>query len=263
MITTIKAIIIDDEFLARKRISSLLNDIKEIELIEECSSGKEAINMIASKKPDLIFLDIKLTDMTGFDILNQIAAADRPLVIFTTAYDEFAVKAFDFFAFDYLLKPFRDERFFQSTNKVIKSFFSNKPQGMDKKINDLLKYIENPNDDFLEVKQPKLPIKSNGKISFIDKVDIKYIIASGYYAEIYTEQKKHILRDSLNTLMNQLKSSNFIRIHRSTIVNISFIKEVISSNYGELDVKMLDEKLFRISKTYKKEFQNKMGIKLF
>jgi two-component system LytT family response regulator len=263
MITTIKTIIIDDEFLARKRISNLLNDIKEIELIEECSSGKEAINMIAAKKPDLIFLDIKLTDMTGFDILNEIDAADRPLVIFTTAYDEFAIKAFDIFAFDYLLKPFKDDRFFQSTTKAIESFFSNKSQGLDKKVNDLLKYIENPQDGFLEAKQTKLPIKANGKISFIDKVDIKYIIASGYYAEIYTEQKKHILRESLNRLMNQLKSSNFIRIHRSTIVNISGIKEVISSNYGEFDVKMLDEKLFRISKTHKKEFQNKMGIKLF
>jgi two-component system LytT family response regulator len=189
MITTIKAIIIDDEFLARKRISSLLNDIKEIELIEECSSGKEAVNMIASKKPDLIFLDIKLTDMTGFDVLNQINTADRPLVIFTTAYNEFALKAFDIFAFDYLLKPFKDERFFRSTNKLIESFFSKKSQGIDKKINDLLKYIENPNDGFSDVKQTKLPIKANGKISFIDKFDIKYIIASGYYAEIYTEQK--------------------------------------------------------------------------
>ncbi|WP_341216722.1 response regulator [uncultured Wocania sp.] len=260
MIAPIKAIIIDDEFLARKRVSNLLNDIKEIELIEECSSGKEAIKAINEKKPDLIFLDIQITDMTGFDILKELDESIMPLVIFITAFDEFALKAFDFFAFDYLLKPFKDERFFQSTNKVIELFSSNKSNSLNKKINNLLKYIENPNANFSEIKHTKLAIKANGKVSFIEKNNIKYIQASGYYAEIFTEQKKYLLRESLNSLLEQLKSFNFIRIHRSTIINTSLIKEVLYSNYGEIDVKMQDEKLFRISKTHKKEFQKKMGI---
>jgi len=260
MLNTIKAIIIDDEFLARKRVSNLLNDVKDIQVIDECSSGKEAITKINSAKPDLIFLDIKITDMTGFDILKEIDQNTMPLVIFITAFDEFALKAFDFFAFDYLLKPFKDERFFQSTNRVIELFKSNKSQGLNKKINNLLKYIENPNQEFLEVKKTKLAIKSNGKISFINKDDIKYILASGYYAEIFTDQKKYVLRESLNSLLSQLNSFKFQRVHRSTIINTSLIKEVLYSNYGEIDVKMLDEKLFRISKTYKKEFQNKVGI---
>ncbi len=260
MITPIKAIIIDDEFLARKRVANLLSDIQEIEVIQECSSGKDAIHAIMTKKPDLIFLDIQITDMTGFDILKEIDESNMPLIIFITAFDEFALKAFDFFAFDYLLKPFKDERFFQSTNKVIELFSSNQPNGLNKKINNLLKYIENPNQDFSEIKHSKLAIKAQGKISFIEKHDIKYIQASGYYAEIYTEQKKYLLRESLNSLLDQLKSFNFIRIHRSTIINTSLIKEVLYSNYGEIDVKMQDEKLFRISKTHKKEFQKKMGI---
>ncbi len=260
MIAPIKAIIIDDEFLARKRVSNLLNDIKEIELIEECSSGKEAIKAINEKRPDLIFLDIQITDMTGFDILKELDESNMPLVIFITAFDEFALKAFDFFAFDYLLKPFKDERFFQSTNKVIELFTSNKSNGLNKKINNLLKYIENPSKGFSEIKHSKLAIKANGKVSFIEKSHIKYIQASGYYAEIFTEDKKYLLRESLNSLLEQLKSFDFIRIHRSTIINSSLIKEVLYSNYGEIDVKMLDEKLFRISKTHKKEFQKKMGI---
>lgn len=260
MIAPIKAIIIDDEFLARKRVSNLLGDIKEIELIDECSSGKEAIKAITNQKPDLIFLDIQITDMTGFDILKEIDESIMPLVIFITAFDEFALKAFDFFAFDYLLKPFKDERFFQSTSKVIQLFSSNKSNNLNKKINNLLKYIENPNQDFSEIKHTKLAIKANGKVSFIEKSTIKYIQASGYYAEIFTDQKKYLLRESLNSLLEQLKSFNFIRIHRSTIINPTLIKEVLYSNYGEIDVKMLDEKLFRISKSYKKEFQKKMGI---
>ncbi|TGV02506.1 response regulator transcription factor [Flavivirga rizhaonensis] len=255
-----KALIIDDESLARKRISNLLSDIKEIEVLEECSSGKEAINAISNKKPDLIFLDIQITDMTGFDVLKQIDPLTRPLIIFITAFDEFALKAFDFFAFDYLLKPFKDERFFQSTNKVIELLTSNKSNILNRKISDLLRYIENPNEDFPETKKTKLAIRANGKISFIEKNNIKYIQASGYYAEIFTEHKKFLLRESLNSLLDQLKPYNFARIHRSTIINTSFISEVLYSNYGEIDVKMQDEKLFRISKTYKKEFQKKMGI---
>ncbi|WP_242118104.1 LytR/AlgR family response regulator transcription factor [Aestuariivivens sediminicola] len=260
MVSTIKAIIVDDEFLARKRVSNLLNDIKEIEVIDEYSSGKEAINKINTVKPDLLFLDIKITDMTGFEILKEIDQNTMPLVIFITAYDEFALKAFDFFAFDYLLKPFKDERFLQSTKRVIELFQTNKSKGIDRKISNLLKYIENPDQEFLEVRQTKLAIKANGKISFINKDDIKYILASGYYAEIFTEQKKYVLRESLNSLFHQLKSFQFERIHRSTIINTSLIKEVLYSNYGEIDVKMQDDKLFRISKTYKKEFQKKMGI---
>ncbi|MFD1615661.1 LytR/AlgR family response regulator transcription factor [Gelatiniphilus marinus] len=260
MFAPIKAIIIDDEFLARKRVANLLNEIKDIEVIEECSSGKEAIKAINNKKPDLIFLDIQITDMTGFDILKEVDESIRPLIIFITAFDEFALKAFDFFAFDYLLKPFKDERFFQSTNKVIELFSSNKSNALNKKINNLLKYINNPNASFQDIKHTKLAIKANGKISFIEKNDIKYIQASGYYAEIFTEQKKYLLRESLNSLLDQLKSFNFIRIHRSTIINSALIKEVLYSNYGEIDVKMMDEKLFRISKTHKKEFQKKMGI---
>lgn len=256
----IKALIIDDESLARKRISNLLSDVSEIEVLEECSSGKEAINAISNKKPDLVFLDIQITDMTGFDVLMQIDPKIRPLVIFITAFDEFALKAFDFFAFDYLLKPFKDERFYQSTSKVIEMFASNKSNILNNKIGDLLRYIENPNEDFSTLKKTKLAIKANGKISFIEKSNIKYIQASGYYVEIFTEQKKYLLRESLSSLLDQLKSYDFVRIHRSTIINTSYINEVLYSNYGEIDVKMQDEKLFRISKSHKKEFQNNMGI---
>ena len=260
MSATIKALIIDDEFLARKRVANLLNDVPEIELIDECSSGKEAIDAIKIKRPDLIFLDIQITDMTGFDILKQIDPSIRPLVIFITAYDEFALKAFDFFAFDYLLKPFKDERFYKSTNKVKELLLTNKSNDLSKQLNNLLRYIEDPNDNFTEVKQNKLAIKANGKVSFIEKTQIKYIQASGYYAEIYTDEKKYLLRESLSSLLDQLKCFRFIRVHRSTIINTALIKEVLYSNYGEIDVKMSDEKLFRISKTHKKEFQKTMGI---
>nr|WP_321235708.1 LytTR family DNA-binding domain-containing protein [uncultured Psychroserpens sp.] len=256
----IKILIVDDELLARKRIVNLLKDVKEIKIIGQCGSGKEAINMIKEKKPDLIFIDIQMKDMTGFDVLKQIEPKERPFIVFITAYDEFALKAFDFFAFDYLLKPFKDDRFYQSTSKFINLFNSNQTSTITHKINNLINYIENPTKVLSEFKNNKLPIKSSGKISFIEKSSIKYIQASGYYVEIYTDQKKYLLRESLTSLISQLETNNFYRIHRSTIINVSLIKEVIYSNYGEIDVKMDDEKLFRISKTYRKDLQNRMGI---
>lgn len=260
MNTIIKVLIIDDETLARKRVVNLLNEIKGIELIGECDSGMDAVESIILNRPNLIFLDVQMKDMTGFDMLKLIDPSIMPLIIFITAFDEFALKAFDFFAFDYLLKPFKDERFFQSINKVTELFFSNKSTELNKKLSDLLSNIENPNNDTGSIKQNRLAIKQNRKILFIKKPKINYIQASSYYAEIYVENKKYLIRESLNSLLNQLTSFNFFRIHRSTIVNISFIKEVIYSNYGEIDVKMFDGKLFRVSKTHKKKFQKKMGI---
>ena len=121
-------------------------------------------------------------------------------------------------------------------------------------------YIEKPNGSHSEFKNNMLPIKSSGKISFISKSNIKYIQASGYYIEIHTDTKKHLLREPLSSLITSLDEAKFSRIHRSTIVNISFIKEIIYSNYGEIDVKMSDETLFRISKTYKKQFQKLIGL---
>ena len=134
----INAIIVDDEALARKRVENLLMEVEQIEIIGQCSSGSDAIELINDKKPNLIFLDIQLSDMSGFDLLEQIKVGDRPLVIFITAYDNYALKAFDYFAFDYLLKPFKDERFYYTTSKLIKMLESNQSRILSEKINSLV-----------------------------------------------------------------------------------------------------------------------------
>lgn len=257
----LKTLIIDDEPLARKRIRNLLTDINELKLIGECKNGNEAINNIEKFNPDLIFLDIELKDITGFDVLEKSQPQKTPLVVFITAYDEFALKAFDFFAFDYLLKPFKDERFYKTIKKLINHTKKGEIQGFNDKINELLNAVKNPTilDNYNTIKY-KLPIKLGNKISFINIDEIKYITASGYYAEIHTDNKKFLLREPLAKLINQLDQNSFSRIHRSTIINIRFVKELINSNYGEMDVKMLDNTIFRISKSYKKEFSLKMGV---
>ena len=255
----INTIIIDDEALARQRIANLVNEVPEMELIDQCSTGKEAVLAIDEKEPDVIFLDIQMKDLNGFDVLQRITTDKKPLVIFVTAYNEYALKAFDYFAFDYLLKPYKDDRFFKSVENIINYNKKNDYNPFSEKLNDLLKYVQNKSEPASSFSE-KLPVKLGNKVFFIDKNHIKYILASGYYAEIYTDDKKHLLRESLSNLIESLDPAKFIRIHRSTIINISEIKGLVNSNYGEVDVKMNDQNLFRVSKSYKKVFLTKMGL---
>lgn len=247
----IKVILIDDEYLARERIAKLLNSVPEIEIIDECSNGKEAIASIQRNNPTCIFLDIKMKDMNGFEVLNAVPRNQLPYVIFVSAFDKFAIKAFDYLAIDYLLKPFKDERFYKAIKILIAKVQNDKTNENFTKLNDLLQYVEKNKSSAL---QDFIPIKLSNKVYFLKNKNIQYIKASGYYAEIFTDKKKHVLRKSLTNLEEKLDDS-FIRIHRSTIINLHFVKQVIYSNFGEVDVKMQDDVIFRVSKGYKKEFQ--------
>ncbi len=255
----INTLIIDDETLARQRLVNLIKDVPEFELIGEASTGKEAINSINELEPDVIFLDIQMKDLNGFDVLQKITVTKKPLVIFVTAYNEYALKAFDYFAFDYLLKPYKDDRFFKSVENIINYIDNKNYSPFEDKISDLLKYVKNNSMSSISYSE-KLPVKLGNKVFFINVKDINYIMASGYYAEIFTDEKKHLLRESLNNLIESLDPAKFIRIHRSTIINLNEIEGLVNSNYGEIDAKMNDKKLFRVSKSYKKKFLTKMGL---
>lgn len=253
-----KAIIIDDESLARKRVQNLLDEVKEIEVIGECSTGKMAIKQINDLKPGLIFLDINMKDMNGFEVLQNVKIDPKPVVIFVTAHDNYASRAFDFEAFDFLLKPFKDDRFFRTINKVLKMSKSEADSNFENKVKELFKiYSKEARSETLPA---KIPVKQGNKTILLDPVNILYIVASGYYAEIYTAQKKYVLRESLNNLADTLDQDIFHRIHRSTIVNINHVKEIVHSEFSEVDVKMSDDKLLHISKSNKKQFLEKIGI---
>ncbi len=255
----VTALVVDDEKLGRKRIIDLLATHSGIKIIGECDSAESAILNIQAKSPELVFLDIQLEDATGFDVLQKIRVNKAPLVIFVTAYDEFALKAFDYSAFDYLLKPFSDQRFHDSLKKALNQIQLMDHLEYEKKVHSILKYLET-NGEADKNYTNKLPIRTGNKTSFIEKSDIKYVTASGYYAEIYTTGKMYVLRISLQEILLSLSSPQFIRIHRSTIVNAEEILEIIHSDYSEIDVKMSDNKMFRLSKSYKKKFMEYIGI---
>ncbi len=255
---TMRALVIDDEELARKRILNLLEDIDKIEVIGECSNGRTAIERINADKPDLLFLDINMKDMNGFEVLKKVEISPKPVVIFVTAYDNYALKAFDVEAFDFLLKPFKDQRFFKTINKVLKTTKAEANSNFEKRMIDFFHEYSKGRLQLTSVS--KIPIKQGNKTVLVDPNDILYIQASGYYAEIFVGAKKYVLRESLNNLAEILGNDVFVRVHRSTIINLNFVDEIIHSEYSEIDAKMTDGKLLHISKSHKKEFLEKIGI---
>lgn len=253
-----KALVIDDEELARRRVLNLLEEVPSIRVIGECSNGKTAIKQINLEKPDLVFLDINMKDMNGFEVLQKVEINPKPIVIFVTAYDAYATRAFDVEAFDFLLKPFKDQRFFKTIDRVLKTSKTEADTLFEKRFEELFAVYSGAPGKPKCVN--KIPVKQGNKTVFIDPRNILYIIASGYYAEIYTTSGKYVLRESLNNLEEQLSKDVFFRIHRSTIVNIDQVKEIVHSEYSEVDARMNDDKLLHISKSNKKDFLEKLGI---
>lgn len=253
-----KALVVDDEELARRRVLNLLTEVEEIEVLGECSNGKSAIAQINKLKPGLVFLDISMKDMSGFEVLQKLHVNPKPVVVFVTAYDNYATKAFDVDAFDFLLKPFRDERFFKTIKKVLNISNNEVQENFEKRLQTLFEVYSK---DRETCKIPlKLPVRQGNKTVLLTPNEISYICASGYYAEIYTENSKYLLRESLNNLEEFFKDYAFFRIHRSAIINLNHIKEIVHSDFSEVDVKMKDNKLLRISKSNKKELFDKLGI---
>ncbi|MDC6384949.1 DNA-binding response regulator [Flagellimonas taeanensis] len=251
-----KTIVIDDELLARQRVLDLLKEYPEFEIVGKCRNGEESIAAIDRQGPDVVFLDIQLKDMDGFDILKSINPKKFPLVVFITAYDHYAIEAFNAFAIDFLLKPFRNDRFAESIRKLK---FNLEANDYEEKFKKLLSQFHN----MVEVQHTtsRLFVRQGNKTIMVEMDNIKYIIASGYYCEIYVEDKKYVLRESLKSMLEKLNDPKFIRIHRSTIINTDFILELVHSEFNEIDVRMKNQKLFRVSKSYRKDFLDNLGVK--
>lgn len=247
-----KVLIIDDESLARRRIQKLLPQWADLQLLGECRNGAEALAAIREKRPDLIFLDIHMKDMTGFEVLSQLTEEERPLTIFVTAYDQYAIRAFDVFAFDYLLKPFKDDRFALSVEKARAMLLDRAQQQQQiAQLKELIDYLQANAATTTEA--PKLALKHGSKVSLVAPADIRYIEASGYYIEVFTQEKRILLRESMQQILEQLDPKAFLRIHRSTIINMQYLAEIQHVGSGDVEVRMKDGKRFRVSKSYREE----------
>jgi two-component system LytT family response regulator len=245
----IKTLIIDDEPLARKRIKQLLDHETDFQLIGENSTVAEAISDCEELAPDLIFLDVEMPDGSGFDVLERLAHdAALPAVIFVTAYDHYTIKAFEFHAVDYLLKPFSEERFRQATAKVRKRYGFEDKEEFTEQIKNLIGHVK-LNQDFLE----RLVINHNDRLIVVPTKEIDWITAYGNYLRVHTQGKTYLLRETINQIVKRLNPEIFLRIHRSTIINIECIKEFQPMFGGNYTVVLKDETEFVLSRNYRKE----------
>lgn len=260
-----KILVADDEVLARKRVLKLLEPLSEGSAIFEASSGKETLALIKTCQPDLVFLDIQMTDMTGFEVIEKIGKDHMPIIIFVTAYDSFAVQAFEVRAIDFLLKPFKKERFEEAYHRATEQIINYVQKDYRSKIASFIDYLQttphllqNDTNTYLD----KIVLKIGKKYYFINTTDIKYIISSAYYAEIFTiNGEKHIHRISMTDFIKKLSPAMFIRVNRSTILNLNNLKEVVSEGQGDFSIRMKDGEVFSLSKIYKSEFLQKIDIK--
>ena len=234
----IRALVVDDEPLARSNVLLLLRKDPAIEIIGECGSALEGLEEIRKRHPDLVFLDVRMPEYDGFDVLEMLGRDAPPAIIFVTAYDQYALKAFDTGALDYLLKPFSNARFGRALERAKERIALRGTS---------------------PVKLDRLTIKSAGRVLFLPAADIDWIEASDYYASLHVGPKIHLVRRSMNELESDLDSARFCRIHRSTIVNLDRVRELRFDSDGEYELVLADGARLRLSRRYRKEIQARLG----
>jgi two-component system LytT family response regulator len=250
----IRVLVVDDEPLAREKIRTMVRDDPEVEIVGECVNGGEAVAAVQELKPDLLLLDVQMPEVDGFAVLDALKAERMPLVIFVTAYDHYAVHAFEVHALDYLLKPFDRERFEAAMLRAKAQIRRERDGSLDERILALLKQIE-AESKHLE----RLVIKTGGRVFFLATEEVDWIEAEGNYVSVHTAKKSYLLRETISSLETQLDPKKFIRIHRSTIVNISRIRELQSWSHGEYHVILYNGKELTLSRNYRENLQGVLG----
>jgi two-component system LytT family response regulator len=250
----LRVLVADDEPLARKLIRRFLKQEPDVELLGECGDGKETVAMIRNTKPDLLFLDVQMPELDGFAVLDTLGAADMPQVIFTTAYESYAIRAFELHALDYLLKPFDQVRFKAAMQHARERLRNHRPGEEGVQIGSLLETIKAQQQHL-----DRLIIKADGRITFLNTHDIEWIEADDKYVYLHTAKGKKMVRQTLSSMEAQLDPKRFRRIHRSAVVNVERIKEMQPLFNGEHSVLMDDGTKLTLSRTYKDKLFELLG----
>jgi two-component system LytT family response regulator len=235
----ISTLIADDEKLARSNLTILLRRDPDIEIVSECGSGAEALSQIRSKRPDLVFLDVQMPECDGFDVLELLGGEQPPALVFVTAYDQYALRAFEAGALDYLLKPFSNVRFAKALDRAKERVRLGKDRSR---------------------KVDRFIIKNAGEVLFLKVSEIDWIEAADYYACLHVGPRTHLIRRSMSDLDRDLDQSAFCRIHRSTIVNLNRIRGLKLCEDGEYGVQLDNGNTLRLSRRYRRQLQSRLGL---
>ena len=264
-----RVLVVDDEPLARQRILDMLRGEQGIEIVGEADNGNDAVSAIRDQHPDLVFLDVQMPGRTGLDVVRDVGPAHMPLTIFVTAYDQHALKAFEVAAVDYLVKPFDDERFEQALARARRML---ELKQVDKLRSRLLEVLQgNDREDrapertdgtparageYLE----RIPVEMRGKVRVVPAAEVEFIVASGPYAELYSGDRKYVIRESMQNLEDRLDPNVFIRTHRSVIVRIDLIDTLHKGPGGDYEVQLKSGRRLRVSRSRLEALEKKLGV---
>lgn len=249
----IRTILVDDESLARRGLTLRLQQYPEIELLAQCSNGAEALAKVSELQPDLLFLDIQMPGLNGFDVVAGLQPEQMPAIVFVTAFDQYALQAFDVHALDYVLKPVDESRLATTIDRVVKHFDNREAQVEKER---LLAFIQDvsgeskagiPAQEFAD----KIAIKDKGEITLVETQYIDWVDAAGDYMCIHERGKTHVMRATMKQLESQLNPEVFPRVHRSTIVNINTVEKIISHSNSEYFLQLKCGERLKMSRSYK------------
>lgn len=256
----LRTVIVDDEPLARKGILKLLSGDDRFTAIAECGDGPEAVDAITRLAPDLVFLDIQMPGMDGFGVIEKLDPEKLPMIVFVTAYDSYAIKAFEVNAIDYLLKPFSNERFRETLERVSQRFESSGKTGLKETFKSLIdSYLQmggtipqpEPTGTTPDKYLPRLMIKDSGKVFFVSVSEILWIESVDYYSRVHIKNNSYLLRESLRNFERSLDPKKFFRIHRSSIVNIDTVESIERNSSGDYTVFLDNGQELKMSRTRK------------
>jgi two-component system, LytTR family, response regulator len=236
----IRTVIVDDEPLARSNLVVLLGRHPQIEVVAQCGSGIEALDEIRKSKPDLVFLDVQMPECDGFDVLEQLGADQPRAIVFVTAYDQYALRAFEAGALDYLLKPFDNARFERALQRAKQNLQGDRPS---------------PH------KPERIIVKSAGQVLFVRHAEIDWVEAADYYSCLHVGNRTHLVRRSMADLESQLDPATFCRVHRSAIVNLNRVAGLQTGAEGESEVLLHNGEKLRLSRRYRAQLQERLGLR--
>jgi two-component system LytT family response regulator len=251
----IRTLVIDDEPLARERMRSLVAAEADFEVVGEASNGLEAVEAIQSQNPDLVFLDVHMPKLDGFEVIETVGPEAMPAVVFVTAYDQYALRAFDVQALDYLLKPFDSDRFHSTLQRVREQMESAETGDLGRRLIALVRDLKPGRT------QPsnRLVVKSGGRLFFLRADEIDWVEAAGNYVRLHVGNDTHMLRETMNSIEARLNPELFVRIHRSHIVNIERIRELQPWFNGEYVVILRNGSRLTLSRGYREKLQERLG----
>lgn len=250
----ITVVIVDDELLARKFIRGLLKQDEEVEIVGECRNGREAVATISREKPDLVFLDVQMPGMNGFAVLEALDAGQLPELVFTTAYESYALRAFERHALDYLLKPFDEARFAAALQHAKHRLTARPPDEERLHIGALLETIRAKQESL-----DRIVFRADGRITFLNTRDIEWVEADDKYVQVHTAKGARMVRQTLSAMEAQLEPKHFVRIHRSAVVNVEQIKELQPLFDGDHSILMQSGTKLTLSRHYRERLFAVLG----